>query len=567
MTNSLDRRRPPLYQSHVHGEPPIGLYINLKARECSRPHHRTKLHSVTIKSFASVKVHTREKVIISLLCCSVISRPFSRKKKNYFNSHYYHPPYPQDLKDTLQGLTSIPVSRQRLFYRGSELHNSRILHDVGITANSTINLVVTSLTTGRSWFLGAHGSLLPSRSLQHLIDLTHGGMECGLAPILTLDGTGGVYFLRDRRKRIVAVYKPRDEEAFTQNNPRGLVSFGNDNVSLRPGIRPGESYLREVAAYLLDHGHKLGVPATTIVESMHPSYTWGIQLSVGGEGQERGKDNKMKVGSFQEYIHYDGFISDIAPEQLERARVQFLAMFDIRILNCDRHDANILLKRKQTGGFELIPIDHGMSFPEVLEIAWCDWCWFSWPQVKEPIDPDVYSYILAINPEKDAAVLSEKLNLRPSCLRLFRVVCTLLIEGAKAGLTLYEIANIILRQEDLHAPSIMEHILLRAKDLSLAAVGAASALWPPKVTTLFHSEFLPRFNVNNSSRTTHPNFAVVNDVNDSESEYLASSTESNSSLSSTGHIKTKNMDPKIGQNKSVSGLSLLNAGGENGAVP
>ncbi len=472
--------------------------------------------------------------------------------------------HPQDLKDTLQGLTSIPVSRQRLFYRGSELPNSRILHDVGITSNSMINLVVTSLTTGRSWFLGAHGSLLPSRSLQYLIDLTHGGMECGLVPMLTLDGTGGVYFLRDRWKRIVAVYKPRDEEAFTQNNPRGLVSFGNDNVSLRPGIRPGESYLREVAAYLLDHGHKVGLPATTIVESRHPSYSWGIQPS----GQEGGKDNKMKVGSFQEYVHHDEIISDIAPEQLEMAQVQLLAVFDIRILNSDRHDANILLKRKKKGGgFELIPIDHGMSFPEVLEIAWCDWCWFSWPQVKEPIDPDVYSYILALNPEKDVAVLSEKLNLRPSCLRLFRVVCTLLIEGAKAGLTLYEIANIILRQEDLHAPSIMERILLRAKDLSLAAMEAGRAIWAPKGTTCFNSEYISRpSSIYNSSRTTtHPIFTVES-VNDVKSEHLTSPTASGSSFSSAGAIKDKNEDPKTGQNNNVSDLNLILPRGENGAV-
>ncbi len=363
-----------------------------------------------------------------------------------------------------------------------------MLYDVGITSNCTVNLVVTSFATGRSWFLGPHGSLVPRRSLQYLIDLTHGGMECGLAPILTLNGTQGVYFLRDRRKRIVAVYKPRDEEAFMQNNPRGLVSYGNDNVSLRPGIRPGEAYLREVAAYLLDHGHKLGVPATTIVESRHTSYSWSMQPSVGGEGQGRGNDSKMKVGSFQEYVHFDEIVSDIAPEKLEKVQVQLLAVLDIRILNCDRNDANILLKRGETG-FELIPIDHGMSFPEVLEIAWCDWCWISWPQIKEPIDPYVHTYILALNPEKDAEMLSEKLNLRPSCLPLFKVACTLLIEGAKAGLTLYQIANIILRQEDLHTPSIMEQIMIRAQGLSLAAETDSRVLWHLKDNKQQHHQF------------------------------------------------------------------------------
>ncbi len=448
-----------------------------------------------------------------------------------------------------------------------------MLHDVGIISNSTVNLVVTSLATGRSWSLEAHGSLLPSRSLQYLIDLAHGGMACGLVPMLALDGTGGVYFLRDRRKRIVAVYKPRDEEAFTQNNPRGLMSFGNDNVSLRPGIRPGESYLREMAAYLLDHDHKLGVPGTAVVESRHPSYSWSMQPSAGGGGQQRGKDNKTKVGSFHEFVLYDEIVSDIAPERLERAQVQRLAVLDIRILNCDRHDANILAKRKNTG-YELIPIDHGMSFPETLEIAWCDWCWLSWPQVKEPLDPDVYTYILGLDPKKDAALLLEKLNLRPSCIRIFRAVCILLIEGAKAGLTLYEIANVILRLEDLNTPSIMEHIIFRAKDLSLATEAEIRVPWSYKDS--FHYEPPPRFNaaeVESSSSKTPPlpstKFGSINVNQHTKHNRMSSSstTELTSSFSSTSRSnKPESKDsPKI-RLEWDSSFSSLNTGGENWVV-
>jgi len=42
--------------------------------------------------------------------------------------------------------------------------------------------------------------------------------------------------------------------------------------SPRKGIKPGEGYIREVAAYLMDHGHYAGVP-----------YTQFIELEVSGE--------------------------------------------------------------------------------------------------------------------------------------------------------------------------------------------------------------------------------------------------------------------------------------------
>lgn len=50
-------------------------------------------------------------------------------------------------------------------------------------------------------------------------------------------------------------------------------------------------------------------------------------------------------------------------------------MLDIRILNCDRNDTNILVKKhnvqietsngiKVKKEYKLIPIDHGLSFPD-----------------------------------------------------------------------------------------------------------------------------------------------------------------------------------------------------------
>lgn len=67
------------------------------------------------------------------------------------------------------------------------------------------------------------------------------------------------------------------------------------------------------------------------------------------------------------------------------------------IMNLDRNDANILVKRKRNSMFfvistnidyfHLIPIDHGYSLPDVFEINELSWCWQDWKQIKEPWDP------------------------------------------------------------------------------------------------------------------------------------------------------------------------------------
>lgn len=89
--------------------------------------------------------------------------------------------------------------------------------------------------------------------------------NAGIAPDLAPTGTGGSYFLRDTSRNIVAVFKPADEEGGASNNPRGFrgtpagsPATGSDGA-MRRGIRPGEGALREIAAYLLDHGHRAGV--------------------------------------------------------------------------------------------------------------------------------------------------------------------------------------------------------------------------------------------------------------------------------------------------------------------
>lgn len=62
-----------------------------------------------------------------------------------------------------------------------------------------------------------------------------GAMMSGIQPRLTDDGTGATYMLRNSLNSApMAVFKPKDEEAFAPQNPRGYV--GAENT---PGLRQG----------------------------------------------------------------------------------------------------------------------------------------------------------------------------------------------------------------------------------------------------------------------------------------------------------------------------------------
>lgn len=55
--------------------------------------------------------------------------------------------------------------------------------------------------------------------------------------------------------------------------------------------------------------------------------------------------------------------------QFDIEEVHKIGILDIRIINCDRNEANILVKKlihKETKKkfFKLIPIDHGLSLPD-----------------------------------------------------------------------------------------------------------------------------------------------------------------------------------------------------------
>jgi hypothetical protein len=292
------------------------------------------------------------------------------------------------------------------------------------------------------------GSSCPD-ALVDILDQARDGLACGLSPELTPSGLGGTYFLKNSAKQIVGVFKPEDEEAGGPNNPKGN-SGCMGKPSVRNGVLAGEANLREVAAYMLDHQKFANVPATVRVEVQHAVF--------GG---------KPKVGSFQEFRIHDEEAGDLSSSLFSIEEAHKIAIMDVRLLNTDRNDENLLVKRLPSADLELIPIDHGCSLPSTLQVMWHDWIWLSWPQTKRPFSKSEKDYIEGLNASNDSVLLSSELNLAWRNLLMLNIATTFLQKGAAADLTLFDIASMMARDHPCR-PSTLESIFTQSRALAQA---------------------------------------------------------------------------------------------------
>ncbi|CAN6231349.1 unnamed protein product [Urochloa humidicola] len=292
----------------------------------------------------------------------------------------------------------------------------------------------------------------PAPAIMKMVRTTIAGLENGYLPVLSAEGSGGVYFMKDQTgESNIAVFKPIDEEPMAENNPRGLP-LSVDGEGLKRGTRVGEGALREVAAYLLDHpidecrsdngtGFS-GVPPTALVRSSH----------VGKE---------FKIGSLQMFVENQGSCEDMGPRAFPVKEVQKIAVLDIRLANADRHAGNILVC-KDGDHVQLVPIDHGYCFPEKFED--CTFEWLYWPQARVPFSAETLAYIKSLDAGKDIALLKfHGWELSSQCARVLRVSTMLLKKGAERGLTPYDIGSIMCR-ETVNKESKIEALIEEAED-------------------------------------------------------------------------------------------------------
>ncbi|KAG7962170.1 hypothetical protein I3843_09G052300 [Carya illinoinensis] len=288
-------------------------------------------------------------------------------------------------------------------------------------------------------------------------------LASGVDPMQVSSGLGGAYFLRSRNGDNIAVAKPIDEEPLAFNNPKSFGGLMLGQPGLKRSVRIGEAGVRESAAYLLDHSGFAGVPPTALVEISRVAFCGAVDIEAKVPFAQR------KIASLQRFVDHKYDAGELGSSGFSVSSVHRIGVFDIRLLNLDRHAGNILVKKHEhennaAGVAELVPIDHGLCLPEWLDDPYFEW--LHWPQASVPFSEYEIEYISNLDPFKDAELLRTELpSIRESSIRVL-VVCTIFLKRAAAtGLCLAEIGEMMTRdfgcgEENL---SILENLCAQAK--------------------------------------------------------------------------------------------------------
>ncbi len=180
---------------------------------------------------------------------------------------------------------------------------------------------------------------------------------------------------------------------------------------------------------------------------------------------------KKKYGSLQKFVHGTEVAVNFCCNLFPIDEVHKIAVLDIRILNCDRNDENILVvKKKNSKGereYKLIPIDHALSFPDCIEINEYEICWMGWEHSQKPFSKKMKDYIANIDILDDMKKISDVVKIRPKCLQNYRAANILLkIAACEYNLTPYEIGMILYRPGFDEVASPIEEICSKAMKIS-----------------------------------------------------------------------------------------------------
>lgn len=178
---------------------------------------------------------------------------------------------------------------------------------------------------------------------------------------------------------------------------------------------------------MLDHDNFAGVPETRVVTI------------------------RGMIGSLQRFV--PGCIEswNTTPGAFSVAHVHRIAILDIRLLNCDRHGGNVLVRADRRS---LVPIDHSYVLPH----GWSDpeFEWMEWPQAKQPLCDEELRYVARVDARRDrnivAAVLGEE------SAEVVFVATVLLQHAAAKGYTLKDVAAFC-RRATLTQPSGLEQLM------------------------------------------------------------------------------------------------------------
>ncbi|XP_066927002.1 phosphatidylinositol 4-kinase type 2-alpha-like [Clytia hemisphaerica] len=216
-----------------------------------------------------------------------------------------------------------------------------------------------------------------------VIRSTEEAIYMGILPERIYQGSSGSYFVKDKSKRVIGVFKPKNEEPYGHLNPKWTkwmhktccpCCFG------RSCLLPNQGYMSEAGASLVDT--KLGlniVPKTKVVRLVSPTFNYNAydrakarskQFATERFPDTIGKHMRAglppKIGSFQLFV--EGYkdaeyylkkfeTQPLGDETLKEFQLQFekLVCLDYITRNTDRGNDNWLIR------YEAAPVVEGST--------------------------------------------------------------------------------------------------------------------------------------------------------------------------------------------------------------
>lgn len=421
---------------------------------------------------------------------------------------------PCDMDDNISLGSAESANIFRTFLLGTSFDNVQVLEaDAGTSAYAELSASAFI----RPLFFSQVAQEVLEKVGKVLIESVGTALSHNLCPVELEEGVTGGFLMKRFGGGYAAVFKPeealsRRSSSFMSSSPRcKAASLNGDpsecemDYSYIKGVKFGDCSVREVAAYLLDHQGFANIPVTVMVkinskvfnlarEVCHSPDLDEIATPMLGQSRspknryEMGKRTKSendkfkvnwKIGSLQIFVNHDDDACDISCTKFDVAQVHRIGIFDVRVMNLDRHEGNILVKLREAGnyssGVDLTPIDHGVILPDFEDINLKgNFCWMTWPQSKVKFDAATKEYIRSLDSMRDCQLLIKILAHRISLRGLMSLrLGTLLLKICvlEFDMSLHQIGRLIVGDwasdiEAVNEKSIFQQVLTLAQEHS-----------------------------------------------------------------------------------------------------
>uniref|UniRef100_A0A8D2I6S3 Phosphatidylinositol 4-kinase type 2 n=1 Tax=Urocitellus parryii TaxID=9999 RepID=A0A8D2I6S3_UROPR len=269
--------------------------------------------------------------------------------------------------------------------------------------------LLNAVTTG----LSEMNAFLDDPEFADIILRAEQAIELGVFPQRISQGSSGSYFVKDPKKKIIGVFKPKSEEPYGQLNPKWT------------------KYVHKVCCpccfgrgcLLLNQGETFNYSAIDRAKSRGKKYALQKVPKVGRKFHRIGLP--PKIGSFQLFVEgykeaeywLRKFEADPLPENIRKqfqSQFERLVVLDYIIRNTDRGNDNWLVRyekekcKKETDHevlnwindkellIKVAAIDNGLAFPFKHPDEWrtypFHWAWL--PQAKVPFSEETRNLVL-----------------------------------------------------------------------------------------------------------------------------------------------------------------------------